>query len=558
MQDKFKSIRVAVTASLILGSALATAQNSEVRMNVSLKDADLVTATRMITEKTGVQFYFTGTKQFSRVTTTLKDQTADDVIRYICDSAGAYVTKDENGVYRISADKPTTVAVVNETRPAASIIKKIKLLHQGADEIYTQVVMGRILDPLTKHRDMGRAFEMARRVVAPGSQVGAAATSFFDSAQKINQYKPQSTPQNGGFDSSNSDSNGSGSSISLPGEAAFQRGGGMAGGGGGMAGGGGLGGGAGQGGGGLGGGLGGGGGLQGGGGTQLQPGQGLVPSTIDFITYDPTDNSLIVRGSSEDDINQLANIIAQFDVAPKQVSIKVEFITTTENIDQSLGYSIQYSRGALIAGMNASEFQRATDPVFFTYASGDAVMRLRTRLSSGYGRVVTAPIIRTINNTPATVSAFTFDFILVSNTQTTANGGVFTTTTPQQLTIGTSLSVTPRINGDGTISMALSPFVSTPTGTRSIPVSNGVTQEFPIFTSNSVFAVAIVKDGDTIVLGGLNTDSTNTLVNRVPVLSDLPIVGQFFRRTQKQKTSSELLIFVTPKIIDDSETGINP
>ena len=555
MHRKFKSIRGVIGASLVLGSALATAQNAEVRMNVSLKDADLVTATRMITEKTGIQFYFTGTKQFSRVTTSLKDQTADDVIRYICDSAGAYVTKDANGVYRISADKPTATVAAPESRPAASIIKKIKLLHQGADDIYTQVVMGRFLDPLARHKDMGRAFEMARRVVAPASQVGSAATSFFDSAQNMNKFTPQTSPVvNNTANQTSQGADVNGSSISLGSESAFQRGGGGAGGFGGAGGGaGGIGGGQG----GLGGGQGGLGGGQGGG-TQLQPGQGLVPSTIDFITYDPTDNSLIVRGTSEEDINQLANIIAQFDVAPKQVSIKVEFITTTENIDQSLGYSIQYSRGALIAGMNSSDFQRASDPVFFTYASGDAVFRLRTRLSNGYGRVVTAPVIRTINNTPATVAAFTFDWILISSSQNGVGGQIFTTTTPQQLTIGTTLSVTPRINGDGTISMALAPNVSTPTGTRSIPVSAGVVQEFPIFTTNSIFAVTIVKDGDTIVLGGLNTDSTNTLVNRVPVLSDLPIVGQFFKRTQKQKTSSELLIFVTPKIIDDSETGINP
>jgi type II secretory pathway component GspD/PulD (secretin) len=208
--------------------------------------------------------------------------------------------------------------------------------------------------------------------------------------------------------------------------------------------------------------------------------------------------------------------------------------------------------------MNATEFQRASDPVFFTYASGDAVFRLRTRLSNGYGRVVTAPVIRTVNNTPATVFASTTDYILSSVTTANGVGGVNTFTTPQAIQIGTVLSVTPRINGDGTISMGLAPTVSTITGTRSIAVSATTNQEVPIFTTQSVTAVIIVKDGDTIVLGGLNTDSTNTLVNRVPVLSDLPIVGQFFKRTQKQKTSSELLIFVTPKIIDDSETGFNP
>ena len=89
---------VAIGAVVAASFATAQVQSDVTRLNVNLKDADLVTATKMVTERTGLQFMFRSTKAFNKVTLQLKDMAADDVIRYICDSAGAYVTKDENGV----------------------------------------------------------------------------------------------------------------------------------------------------------------------------------------------------------------------------------------------------------------------------------------------------------------------------------------------------------------------------------------------------------------------------------------------------------------------------
>ena len=546
---KMKFVTVAIGAVIAASFATAQQQNDVTRLNVNLKDADLVTATKMVTERTGLQFMFRSTKAFNKVTLQLKDQTADDVIRYICDAAGAFVTKDENGVYVISSTKPMADPIMIDNKPKAKIFKKIKLLHAGADEVYARVVLSRILDPMARQSENLRAINMAKQMVS-GTDFGAKSFGVLDSISSYNRYQPS---QN---NTAKPVANDSGSNIVTPGEEGNQRGGG----GGGFSGGGGnLGGGGNQGGGGNfgGGGQGNGGGGQGqGGGTQLVGGQGLIPDTIDHITFDPTDNSLIVRGSSEEDINQLQNIIAQFDIRPRQVQIKVEFITTTENLDQSLGFNVNYSRGTVIAGMAGSDFLRASDPVFLTYASGDAVFRLRTRLAEGSGRVVTAPIIRTMNNTPATVFAFTTDWILTSTTTGIGNN-IITTVNPQPLPLGTGLSVTPRINADNTITMGLTPSVTSVVGTRQVS-STGTSFELPITAQQAVSVVVNVKDKETIVLGGMNTESTNTTVTRVPVLSDLPILGQFFKKVVKGKTASELLIFVTPVIIEDEDTGIAP
>jgi general secretion pathway protein D len=550
-----RNLVVALSLISVLTTGIANAQGNDARLKVNLKDADLLTATKMIAERTGVQFYFKSQKAFNRVTLQVENQTADDVIRFICDAAGAFVTKNDAGVYVISADAPVTESVVAEGKTKARIFRKVKMLHAGADDIFNRVVLNRMLDPMAKQKELMRAIDLVKANNLSNGLSNSPAYNLYDQFVGTNQFtpKPQAT-------ASTPTAGNEGNSIELPGEKSKQMGGMMGGGGmgGGMMGGG-MGGGMGQGmGGGMGGGMGQGmGGGMGQGGGSLVPGQGLVPDTIDHISFDPTDNSLIIQGTSEDDINTLQNIIAQFDVAPKQVQVRVEFITTSENLDRSLGFGIEYNRGSLVAGMNQQDFIRASDPVFLTYATGDAVLRLRTRLSEGSGRVVTAPTLRTLNNTPAMVSAFTTDYILSAQTQVT-QGVLNTVVNPLPIQVGTFLTVNPRINGDGYITMGLSPNVAGITGTRSVALSNNVTSDLPIITQQSVSAVVRIKNRDTIVIGGMNTESVNTTVNRVPVLADLPILGQFFRRTAKGKTSSELLIFVTPTIIEEDEEGPLP
>src|SRR4051812_21087901 len=93
----------AVLTIAALGTAsIAPAQQQagDMRIDLNLKDADMVAATRAITMKTGLQFVFEGTEQpFNRITLKIDAVTAEDAISYICQSAGAYFRRDPNGVY---------------------------------------------------------------------------------------------------------------------------------------------------------------------------------------------------------------------------------------------------------------------------------------------------------------------------------------------------------------------------------------------------------------------------------------------------------------------------
>ena len=533
----------AVATALVAPTTIAIAQQSppnQVRINVFLKDADLFEATRMLTLKAGMQFVFEpSTEPYGKVTLKLDDSNPEDALAYICKAAGAYFRKDENGVYIISRSAPVVVVPTGEPAKVVKTLKRIRVQKADVRSVYNMLAFSMPVN-------QGIGFEDLKKFKAltdnsptvgngAGSQINVDTGATF---RPLNVRAPQ--PINGSE---------GGADISLPGEGAGQIG---AGGGGGR-GGGGLGGGLGGGGqGGLGGGGGGLGGGQGGQGGQgnLTAGEGLVPQSIDFISYDPTDNSIVVRGT-EEDIAELQRYISLFDVAPRQVEIKVEFVTTTESLDKSIGFDFLYSRGTVLAGTAPGTFARASDPVFLNFATGNVTTRMRTLLQEGRGKVVSSPILRTLNNQPAQILSQIVSWIFI-NTSFISNGTVVTQAQPTALTASTQLAIAPRINDDNTITVFLQPTIQSFVGTTRGPDGT----ELPNISNQAISVVARVKNGETIALGGLTDKNDNTNVSRVPLLSDLPIIGQFFRSTQRVKRNSDLLIFVTPRIIEEDEIGL--
>jgi general secretion pathway protein D len=527
----------AVMATMLIApvaSAVAQQVPDQVRVTVNMEDMDFVVATRTLTKMAGLQFvYEPSNEPYGKVTLHLTDMPAEEVLRYMCNSVGAYFRRDENGVYVVSRSKPAP----EKMDPAGGLvpakpkhIQRIRLMKADAEVVYNQIMAREAYDPTSPFKKLNEF-----RAVADHQSFG------FYGGKEI--YEPKlggvatSTPVPAGRTFNNPNETGNG--IEIPGsESAKQIGGG---------GGGGFGQGPG-GGGGLGGGLG-----QGGQGVTLTGGQGLVPPGISYISYDPTDNSFIVEGT-DDAIQEFIRIINEFDVAPRQVTIKVEFITTSSSVSRSLGYEFLYSRGGVLAGTTPGSFIRAGDPVFLNYGNGNVTARMRTQLLEGFGKVVNAPVVRTLNNQPATVTNSVSTTIFVNQVVGNGVGSVIVVPQPIQLQVNTQLAVAPRINGDGTITLALNPTIQDFGQLRRGPDG----QEIPDLLSQSISVVARVKNDETIVLGGLTRKADQGSEARVPILSDLPIIGQFFRSRTRSKDNSELLIFVTPHIIEEDEGTGNP
>lgn len=518
----------AVATALVAPTTSAMAQQSQaqVRINVFLKDADLYDATRVLTMKAGMQFVFEPSAEaYGKVTLKLDDFLAEDALSYICKSAGAHFRRDENGVYIISKTAPLVIKPTEET--SAKVIKPLKRIKVRKADVRGVYNMLAYATPMDSSIGFVEMKKFASLTESGGDKMFAGMRNDVTIADNPT-FRPLNPRANQTM--TNSDS---GSDISLPGEYAGQLG--NPGGGGQNPGGGGR------------GGQGPGGGGQGGQNT-LQGGTGLVPQSIDFISYDPTDNSIVVRGT-EEDIAELQRYISLFDVAPRQVEIKVEFITTTESLDKSIGFDFLYSRGTILTGTAPGTFARTSDPVFLNFATGNITTRMRTLLSEGRGKVVSSPIIRTLNNQPASIVSNITTYIFINQT-IISNGTAITNSNAVPLTASTNLSVAPRINDDNTITVYLNPTIASFVGTSRGPDGT----EYPNISQQFISVVARVKNGETIALGGLTDKNDNTVVSRVPLLSDLPIIGQFFKSTQRVKRNSDLLIFVTPRIIEEDET----
>jgi general secretion pathway protein D len=114
--------------------------------------------------------------------------------------------------------------------------------------------------------------------------------------------------------------------------------------------------------------------------------------------------------------------------------------------------------------------------------------------------------------------------------------------------IGIVLNVTPSINPDGIVNMIVVPQITTRTG-ETVPISE--TLEAETFITRSAETRVAVRDGQTIVIGGLIEDQETDTVKKVPLLGDIPIAGALFRRTITDKRKTELLIFLTPRVAQE-------
>ncbi|MBT3964528.1 MAG: type II and III secretion system protein, partial [Flavobacteriales bacterium] len=114
--------------------------------------------------------------------------------------------------------------------------------------------------------------------------------------------------------------------------------------------------------------------------------------------------------------------------------------------------------------------------------------------------------------------------------------------------IGIILRVTPFITQDGMVEMIVAPEIST-ISDETVTISAGV--EAPVFAKRAAETVVVTPHGKTVIIGGLMEKNKIESKRKVPILGDIPILGWAFRRTVKEDTKTELLIFLTPYIVQD-------
>ncbi len=174
---------------------------------------------------------------------------------------------------------------------------------------------------------------------------------------------------------------------------------------------------------------------------------------------------------------------------------------------------------------------------------------LRALVSRTEARFLGKPKVLTLNNQPAVVqiAAKTAVDVMQAVTSGFGSGTSQAGATVDRTTTGVILSVTPQVNKDGYVTMYVQPqFVNTQTS----PLSSSA-QPIQDPLSRSVSTVVRIKNGQTLVLGGLLESNKNKVVRKVPLLGYIPIIGWFFTSTQASTTNTDLVVFITPTIMLD-------
>lgn len=272
---------------------------------------------------------------------------------------------------------------------------------------------------------------------------------------------------------------------------------------------------------------------------------GLVTIIADVDT-----NSILVRASPVN-YDRIKPVLEEMDRPATQVLIKVLIAEVTH--DDSLDLGAEFSILNLHNGHSeetktgfnigpALAATTATPGLVVQLLESNFTATIRALETAGKLDVLSRPYILASDNQLANITVGQeVPFITSSTISDTGQ----TLNTIQYSDVGIILDVVPHINPDGQVILDVAPEISSVTD-QTVPISSNV--EAPIIAKRSARSRVAVQSGQTIVIGGLMEDKLTSTVNKVPLLGDIPLIGEIFKRTEKTKTKTELLIFLTPHV----------
>jgi general secretion pathway protein D len=302
-----------------------------------------------------------------------------------------------------------------------------------------------------------------------------------------------------------------------------------------------------------------GGGFGGFGGQQRQPvgqtgrdAQGRLVNVQDLtgqvtVIPDPNTNSLIVVTSPEN-ADLIRQILAQLDRIPEQVMIETIIVEATLDSSTRLGVEWQFVQDRPFgtpgttgtAGQNFG-LQTATPALQgfrYTLTGGSLTAFMNALQTDSRFQVLSTPRIFTSNNVQAQINISQRVPFVVSQ-RTDALGNV--TFNYEFQDVGIVLTVTPRITAGGYVTMDV---IQTANDLQGFTTFNA-----PIVNQRQANTTVAVRDGETIILGGIIRSQVTSTVRKIPLLGDIPLLGQLFRTTDRQNAKTELLVFLTPRVV---------
>jgi type IV pilus assembly protein PilQ len=287
------------------------------------------------------------------------------------------------------------------------------------------------------------------------------------------------------------------------------------------------------------------------------------------VLVDKRINALIIS-ERPSRMEKITPVLESLDKATEQVMIESKFIEITDTNTRDLGLRWSTSGGvtagagerAVGAGSNATNYTTlgagaapAATSIAPGYSYSTAVLSnfelaatLEALESKTDSRIVSNPTIVTLNNTQAEINVGE-EYPIPSYTYN-AEQGNFEISGFEYKPIGVLLKVTPQVNAQGFIRLNLEPEISDFDPARSVNFGGASGADIPIINTKKTKTQVSMKDGHTLAIGGLMSGGDSTTVNKVPILGDLPGIGRLFQSKSKDKSNTNLLIFITAKLVN--------
>lgn len=280
--------------------------------------------------------------------------------------------------------------------------------------------------------------------------------------------------------------------------------------------------------------------------------QSLLTAGVGTSKVDEKTNRIFVSDFPHA-VKKIRKLIEAFDRKTREVYIEAKMVQVRLNNEYKMGIEWEHDKTKV---QKIGEFPMSTTNNATSYGRliigdlGRQDFQATINMLESFGKTKTlaAPQLTVEHNQEASILVGTREAFVTS----TVSQASSTTTTSESVTfvdVGVKLKLQPTINQDNFISLKITPEVSS-VG-RTITTSNA--NQIPIVDTTQASTQVLVKDGHTVVIGGLMKDEVSKTINKFPVLGDMPMVGALFRSNDDNITKTELIIFLTPHIVQGDE-----
>jgi general secretion pathway protein D len=261
------------------------------------------------------------------------------------------------------------------------------------------------------------------------------------------------------------------------------------------------------------------------------------------MVVDDRSNTVVFFGTGKE-YQAMLPMIKRLDVMPKQVLLEATIAEVSMTDEFALGLEFALKSGKFSASTKGALGAADIGGLKLSYLDGLDEVFANLRQSDSRINVLSNPSIVVRDGVEANISVGN-DIPTQGATTTNPNTDSQTITVVYRKT-GVNLSVTPTINAQGLVVLQISQNISNQAKSGGLPNS-------PAIYERTIQTEVIAQSGQTILLGGLISDNRTETETKVPFFGDLPLIGGLFRSDSKDGTKTELVILITPKVIDRPE-----